>query len=100
MARLGPKKAGAAVAAGMAAAGVSGWLFFAAPKVAVWEGFYTHTYKDIVGVPTYCLGETEDARMGRVYTEDYCVELLLKKLPRYNREINRCIGDLSISDKM
>lgn len=101
MAKLTGKKAKIAVAVGMAACGVTGgWLYFAVPRVAEYEGFYTHTYQDIVGVPTYCLGETEDAQMGRTYAVEFCVKLLIEKLPRYNDEITRCLRGIDLSDKM
>ncbi len=97
--KISGPRATKAIGAALATLGVSGWLLLGAPLVGTWEGLYTHTYKDIVGVPTYCLGETEDAKMGRTYTEEQCVMLLLAKLPRYNNEINRCIK-VAIPDKV
>ncbi|WP_375408498.1 glycoside hydrolase family protein, partial [uncultured Methylobacterium sp.] len=33
------------------------------------EGLKLRTYKDIVGIPTFCYGETKGAKMGQTFTK-------------------------------
>ena len=55
------------------------------------EGLRLRTYKDIVGVPTFCYGETQGAVMGRTYTKAQCDELLLKRLDEFAGKVEACI---------
>jgi lysozyme len=73
----------------------------AAAFVAPWEGLFTHPYRDIVGVVTWCYGETE-GRPKASYTPQECDGLLAAKLPRYYSEIAACWGpaiDAKLTDK-
>ena len=47
----------------------TGWLVMS-------EGIVTQTYIDPVGVPTYCVGETKNAKIGETFTKEFCIELL------------------------
>ena len=76
-------KKGAGLAASVALA--------AALFVMPWEGLYTKPYKDIVGVVTWCYGETE-GKPKASYTPQECRDLLAQKLPRYYAEISSCWG--------
>lgn len=70
--------------------------------VAPWEGLYTHPYKDIVGVVTWCYGETEGAPKAH-YTPEECKAMLAEKLPRYYSEISACWGpvvEATLTDNM
>lgn len=55
------------------------------------EGLRLKTYKDIVGVPTFCYGETQGARMGQTFTKAQCDELLLKRLDEFAGKVEHCI---------
>nr|WP_301302403.1 lysozyme [Methylorubrum extorquens] len=55
------------------------------------EGLRLKTYKDIVGVPTYCYGETQNAKMGQTYTKAQCDELLLKRLDEFAGKVEQCV---------
>lgn len=59
--------------------------------VAPWEGLFTKPYRDIVGVVTWCYGETE-GRPKASYTPQECRDMLAAKLPRYYSEIAECWG--------
>lgn len=48
----------------------------ATPFIAKWEGLETEAYRDIVGVPTVCYGETRGVKMGDTYTEAECMAML------------------------
>jgi lysozyme len=60
---------------------------------ASFEGLDTRAYHDTLahGIPTVCYGETEGVKMGDHYTPIECKQMLAHKLPRYWREISRCI---------
>lgn len=60
-----------------------------------WEGVSLRTYKDIVGVPTRCYGETakEVVNDPRDYTIKDCRDLLAKRAPTYWSGMMNCIDD-------
>lgn len=72
----GVKKMGAAAAVAAAAA-------IAVPVVADKEGYSAKVYRDPVGIATYCYGETENVEAGRIYSEDFCRDLLTKRVGVY-----------------
>jgi lysozyme len=85
-----PKKSGAAA--------IGGVLVAAATLIAPWEGYYGRTYKDIVGVPTVCYGETDKGPVEegrhRTFTKKECLDMLAGSLPKYAEGIKRCMkGD-------
>lgn len=58
-------------------------LAIATPFVAKWEGVELVAYKDIVGVPTVCYGETRGVKMGDKYTKEQCEQKLKEALGDY-----------------
>lgn len=54
-----------------------------------WEGMENHAYKDIVGVPTICFGETKGVKMGDYRTDEQCEESLSKELAVYNQAMKK-----------
>ena len=66
--------------------------------VGGYEGLRTTTYRDPIGIPTYCFGETRDAKMGQTYTVAYCKELLGNRLEEFNAMVDNCIH-VPMSDK-
>lgn len=70
-------------------------LAAAATFVAGWEGFYPRTYKDIVGVPTVCYGETEKSAVAegrkRAYSKQECTDMLAKSLAGYDAAAMACL---------
>ena len=63
--------------------------------VGAWEGLRTVAYRDIVGVPTVCFGETRGVEMGDEYTVEECQVMLgegLIESRRYPREIVRRVS--------
>jgi lysozyme len=71
----------------------TGWTLACACFVGGFEGLATTAYPDRLAhnLPTVCYGETEGVRLGDHYTPDQCADMLALKLPRYWREIERCI---------
>lgn len=67
------------IAAGMTAAVIA----TTTPFIAKWEGLSLVAYKDIVGIPTVCYGETRGVEMGDRYTKAQCDEMLKKSVEEY-----------------
>lgn len=57
--------------------------------VAPFEGMSNQAYKDIVGVPTICFGETKGVKMGDYKTTEQCESDLAKELIVYNRNMKK-----------
>lgn len=85
------KKAGALTGAGLLAVALVGG----------WEGMRTKAYRDIVGVPTVCFGETRGVKMGDEYTPDECRQMLGDGLVEFEQGIQRCLTQpAAIPDKV
>lgn len=50
------------------------------------EGLRTRAYKDVVGVPTICFGETRNVRMGDVKSVAECQYMLGSRLEEFEKE--------------
>jgi lysozyme len=61
-------------------------VFFTGAK----EGLELKTYRDAVGIPTYCYGETRNARMGQVFTKPQCDMIFIARLDEFGEGIERC----------
>lgn len=66
--------------------GLGAMFLAAAIFITPHEGLMNRPYRDIVGVKTVCIGETEGVE-DRFYSDDECKKMLAGKLPRYYREI-------------
>ncbi len=71
-------------------AGAAGLVALAVAVVGSHEGLRLTAYRDIVGVPTVCYGETRGVRMGQSYTKPQCDAMLLKALDEFARGVERC----------
>lgn len=69
----------------------SGLLAAAIALVGAWEGVRTVAYKDIVGVPTVCFGETRGVKMGDRYTMDECRAMLGDGLIEFEAGMRKCL---------
>lgn len=67
------------------------WVAAAIAAVAIFEGFSEPAYKDIIGIPTICYGETKNVHMGDRATRAECDEKLSARLVEFNEGINKCI---------
>ncbi|MEX3628763.1 MAG: lysozyme [Burkholderia sp.] len=61
------------------------------------EGMVLRTYRDPIGVLTYCIGETQGAVWGRTYTPDQCRAKLSERLVQYADGVDGCI-DAPLTD--
>ena len=68
----------------------------ATPFIAKWEGLETTAYRDIVGVPTVCYGETRGVKMGDTYTKDQCMDMLKVAVGEYYTKIQSCMTNKDI----
>lgn len=60
--------------------------------VATFEGVRTVAYKDVVGIPTVCFGETRGIKMGDKYTLDECKAMLGDALVDFEVDVRRCLA--------
>jgi len=66
------------------------WLAIATAAVAGFEGLRTLAYRDPVGIPTACFGETRNIRMGMRFTVEQCEGLLADRLLEFDDGVTRC----------
>jgi len=59
--------------------------------VGGFEGVRTRAYRDVVGVPTVCFGETRGVRMGDQYSIDQCKAMLGTALVEFETGMRRCM---------
>ena len=59
--------------------------------VGAWEGLRTTAYRDIVGVPTVCFGETRGVEMGDEYTVEECQVMLGDGLMEFEAGMRNCL---------
>jgi GH24 family phage-related lysozyme (muramidase) len=57
------------------------------PFIAKWEGLSLIAYKDIVGVPTVCYGETRGVTMSDRYTKQQCEDMLKASVAEYYNKL-------------
>lgn len=57
--------------------------------VAPFEGMSNQAYRDIVGVPTICFGQTNNVKMGDYKTTQQCESDLAKELAVYNKNMKK-----------
>lgn len=66
-------------------------LAAAVAAVGGYEGLRTKAYKDPVGVPTICYGETLGVKLGQVKTVAECKAMLKKRLVQFEQGMSKCI---------
>jgi lysozyme len=63
----------------------------AAAAIAIpFEGYYSHVYKDPVGIDTYCIGTTKDPVSGKTYTLHECLALLSEDMAQAVQATDKC----------
>jgi len=63
--------------------------------VAAFEGVRTVAYRDSIGVPTICFGETRGVHMGDRKTLEQCREMLGDALYEFEQGFRKCLVDPS-----
>lgn len=59
--------------------------------VGGFEGLRLAAYRDPVGIPTVCFGETKGIRMGMRFTRPECEAMLVDSLIEHERGMARCL---------
>jgi lysozyme len=70
----------------------------AVATVGGFEGYRANAYKDAIGVPTICYGETRNVHLGDHRTKAECDAMLLKRLDAFANHVERCVKR-PLSDK-
>lgn len=55
------------------------------------EGLSNYAYKDPVGIPTICFGETRDVQMGDYHTTAECKDMLAGRVAEFARGVDACL---------
>lgn len=63
----------------------------ATPFIASHEGLRTTAYRDVVGVPTVCFGETLGVKMGDKYTRAECEAMLSVRVEVFEAAARKCV---------
>lgn len=74
------------------AGGLTGAGLLAVAVVGGYEGLRTTAYRDVVGIPTVCFGETRGVRMGDSYTVDECKAMLGDGLVEFEAGMRKCLA--------
>jgi len=59
--------------------------------VGTWEGLRLTAYRDVVGVPTVCYGETLGVKLGDRHTKAECDAMLLASLQKHEAGMRKCL---------
>lgn len=67
------------------------WTAVAVGIVGGFEGLRTVAYRDPVGIPTVCFGETLGVKMGDKHTVEECKTMLGARLLEFDRGVVNCV---------
>lgn len=59
--------------------------------VGSYEGLRLATYRDPIGIPTVCFGETKNIKMGMKFTRPECEAMLKRSLIEHEAGMDKCI---------
>lgn len=76
---------------GIAAAGLTVAGALAVSLIGDFEGLSTSAYRDVVGIPTICFGETKNVRMGDVKTIAECKAMFGGRLVEFEGHMRACL---------
>ena len=80
----------------VAGAGIGGAVAIAAVLGYSFEGERHKVYRDAIGVPTYCIGETQKPDWNKTYTHAECMDIYEGRLTDFVEKTRECIkGPLS-----
>lgn len=78
---------------GLSAAALAAVVAIALPAVKQWEGRSLVAYRDIVGIPTICDGETRGVKMGDSATPIQCDAMTEATVREFEAGIRPCLPD-------
>lgn len=67
------------------------WVSICVACVAGEEGLRTVAYKDPVGIPTICFGETKGVKLGDKATVEQCKAMLGDRVLEFGRGVDSCV---------
>jgi lysozyme len=67
------------------------WLAVAVVLIGGFEGLRTVAYRDAVGIPTICFGETKGVRMGMKKSRAECDAMLAERIVEFDDGVDACI---------
>lgn len=67
------------------------WITICVACVGSAEGLRTVAYRDPVGIPTICFGETKGVRLGDKATVDECKGMLGSRVEEFGRGVDACV---------
>lgn len=67
------------------------WLSICVALTGGFEGCREYAYRDPVGIPTVCFGETAGVKLGDHYTHAQCEDMLAGRLPNYDAGVSSCV---------
>lgn len=67
------------------------YLSLTASGLLLSEDLRTKAYRDPVGIPTVCVGETKGVKMGQTYTRQQCLDMLYQRIEEFDRELGKCV---------
>lgn len=59
--------------------------------IGSWEGLRLDAYRDVVGVPTICYGETKGVKLGQSRTKAQCDDMLMSRVAEFEVELDKCL---------
>jgi len=65
----------------------------AVSMIAPFEGLRTTAYRDVIGIPTICYGETRSVFMGQTKTAAECGTMLAMRVAEFYHAVDPCIPD-------
>jgi lysozyme len=69
----------------------AGWAAIAVTIVAGFEGIRQYAYRDPIGIPTICFGETKGVKIGDRATIEECKGMLLESLELAHKSVSQCV---------
>lgn len=67
------------------------WVAICVGCVASFEGLRTAAYRDPVGIPTICFGETAGVELGQTKSADECKALLGTRVLEFGMAVDGCV---------
>lgn len=69
----------------------AGWAAIAVVCVSGFEGCRQYAYRDPVGIPTVCFGETRGVHLGQHFTRPECENMLGDRLQEFDAGVRKCV---------
>ena len=66
------------------------WVAICVACTGTFEGLRTVAYRDPVGIPTVCFGETDGVKLGDKFTVEQCKDMLGERVLEFGRGVDRC----------